>query len=139
MLITFIPTDLLMQKNPDVFLSYLKKKLKWIGEMNEISIIFHFGPNPIKTYQSQPNLDQIKNKIKILSIWPIFFKRNSLIYRVICLSNFFVPTEPSFPTKSCINSIYFNLPRDQFDFHRVRCRIKKIIIHLFRQFISISF
>ena len=52
----------------DVSLSYFKEKLKWIREMNEILIIFHFGPNPIKTYQSRSNLDQIKNNIKILSI-----------------------------------------------------------------------
>ena len=61
----------------DVSLSYFKEKLKWIREMNEILIIFHFGPNPIKTYQSRSNLDQIKNNIKILSIWPILNKQNS--------------------------------------------------------------
>ena len=51
-----------------VSLSYFKKKLKCIGEMMDILIIFHYGPKPIKTHQSRSNLDQIKNKIKILSI-----------------------------------------------------------------------
>ena len=37
-----------------------------------------------------------------------------------------------------MNSISFNLPRDQFDFHWVRCKIEKIIIfRSYRELISI--
>ena len=90
--------------------------------MMDILIIFHFGPKPIKTHQSRSNLDQIKNKIKIISIDP------SLKIEIANVMESFVSLTflllPSFTTKSLMNSIFFNLPRDQFDFHRVRCKIK---------------
>ena len=51
---------------------------------------------------------------------------------------FYVTTEPSFTTKSLINSMSFKLPRDQFDFHWIRCKIKKFIIfRSYRELISI--
>ena len=62
------PPETFNVNKTDVYLSYFKKKLKQFGEMNEILIIFHFGLNPIKTYQSRSNLDKVKNKIKILSV-----------------------------------------------------------------------
>ena len=53
----------------DGTLSYFKKKLKRIWEMEEILLMSHFGPNSIKIYQSRSNLNQNKSKIKILPIY----------------------------------------------------------------------